>query len=370
MNALASAVGPTTYWYLTRASGAVALVLLTASVCLGILGPLRYSAPRWPRFAVDSLHRDVSLAGVALIVVHVVTTVLDGFAPINLVDGLIPFLSPYRPIWLGLGTLSFDLMLAVVITSLVRRRLGYGAWRAVHWTAYVCWPVAVLHGLGTGTDVKQWWMLLLTVLCVGAVVAAVLARINVVDRSRGALRTGAFALSVVAPVGIGIFAAVGPLAHGWAGRAGTPARLLGSSSSAVSVSRRTGPALSPSDPAAHPFTANLEGSVAQESTSGGAIVQLDMTVVGSVRGRLRLRLGGHPIQGGGLSLTGSQVDLSLVGSRELFAGRVVELQGGRFVARVDDRAGAVLELDAGVTIDQAERTVRGTLSGTPIGGGG
>ena len=368
MSAFATTLGPSTYWYLTRASGAVALVLLTASVCLGILGPLRFSAPRWPRFAVDSVHRDVSLAGVALIVVHVVTTVLDGFAPINLVDGVIPFVSPYRPFWLGLGTLSFDLILALVITSLMRRRLGYNAWRAIHWLAYVSWPIAVLHGLGTGSDVKKWWMLLITVVCIGAVLAAVLGRINVVDRDRAALRTGWFALSVVAPVGIGIFAVVGPLAHGWARRAGTPASLLPHVSAVVPASSSSRPA--PAGTVAHSFTASLEGSVTQGPAAGGAIVQLDMTVLGSDRGRLRVRLGGQPIAGGGLSLTGSQVDLSLVGSSEIFAGRVVDLQGDHFVARVSDRAGSVLELDGKLTIDQAGRTVRGTLSATAIGAGG
>ncbi|HEY1523116.1 MAG TPA: ferric reductase-like transmembrane domain-containing protein [Solirubrobacteraceae bacterium] len=370
MSAVASSLGPTTYWYLTRASGAVALVLLTMSVCLGILGPLRFSAPRWPRFAVDSLHRDVSLAGVALIVVHVVTTVLDGFAPINLVDGLIPFLSPYRPLWLGLGTLSFDLILALVVTSLVRRRLGYAAWRAIHWLAYVSWPVAVLHGLGTGTDVKQWWMLLLTVICIAGVVAAVLARINVVDRRHGAIRTGAFVLSVIAPVGLGIFAAVGPLAHGWARRAGTPASLLPPSTSAVSVSTASHSASTGSDPTAHSFSAVLAGRVVQRPASSGAIVQLDMTVRGSVRGRLRVRLGGQPLDSGGLSLTGSQVDLSVAGAPQVFAGRVVNLEGDHFLARVSDSAGTELELDTGLTIDQARGTVSGTLSSTPIGAGG
>jgi methionine sulfoxide reductase heme-binding subunit len=368
VSVFASTLGPSTYWYLTRASGAVALVLLTASVCLGILGPLRFSAPRWPRFAVDSLHRDASLAGVALIVVHVVTTVLDGFAPINLVDGLIPFVSPYRPLWLGLGTLSFDLILALVITSLVRRRLGYGAWRAIHWLAYVSWPIAVLHGLGTGSDVKQWWMLLLTVVCVGAVLAAVLARINVVDRNRAGLRTGAFALSVVAPVGFGIFAVAGPLAHGWARRAGTPARLLPHVTTVVPapIPSRTPAA----DPVAHSFTASLAGNVSQQSAAGGAIVELDMNVEGSVRGRMRVRLGGQPLEGGGLSLTGSQVDLSVAGVPDVFAGRIQNLQGDHFLARVSDAAGTVLELNAGVTINQAGRTVTGRLSGTPIGAGG
>ena len=367
MSAVASSLSPTTYWYLTRATGAVALVLLTISVCLGILGSVRFSAPRWPRFAVDTVHRDASLLAVVLIVLHVVFTVLDGFAPITLVDGLLPFLSPYRTLWLGLGTLSFDLILALVISSLVRVRLGYRSWRAIHWLAYVSWPVAVLHGLGTGTDTKQWWMLLLTVACIGAVVAAVLARIGVVDRSRGTIRTGAYALAIVAPVGIGVFTVEGPLKHGWSRTAGTPVKLLGTTTRTIPVSATSTRA---ANPVGRSFTAGLVGTVSQQTTSAGAIVQLLMNIHGGIRGSLRVRLGGQPLSGGGLTLTGSQVDLSVVGVPEVFEGRVVNLEGDRLLARVVNSAGSTLDLHAGLTIDQANRTVRGTLSGSPEGGGG
>src|SRR3984957_6886292 len=144
-----------TYWYLTRSTGAVALLLLTLSVALGVAGVSRFSSPRWPRFVLDSLHRNVSLLALAFLVVHILTAVLDSFAPISLIDAFVPFAGSYRPFWLGLGAISFDLLLAVTLTSLVRRRLGYGAWRATHWLAYACLPIALLHGLGTGRDVKR-----------------------------------------------------------------------------------------------------------------------------------------------------------------------------------------------------------------------
>ena len=96
----------------------------------------------------------MSLLVIVFLVIHIVTSVLDSFAPISLTAAVIPFVSSYRPLWLGLGTLSFDLILALAITSLIRRRLGYATWRAVHWLAYASWPVAVLHGLGTGSDTK------------------------------------------------------------------------------------------------------------------------------------------------------------------------------------------------------------------------
>ena len=366
MSITAAALSPTAYWYLTRGTGAVALVLLTISVVLGIVGSVRFSSPRWPRFAIDSIHRDASLLVVVLLVIHVLTTVLDGFAPINLIDGLIPFLSPYRPLWLGLGTLSFDLILALVITSLVRRRLGYRFWRAVHWLAYVSWPIAVLHTLGTGSDVKQWWLLGLTVACILAVVAAVLVRLGAVDRDRGGLRAGAYALSIIAPIGIVAFALQGPLKHGWARRAGTPASLLGHKvTSAATVPTRAPTAAK----LRRPFSASVSGTVSQETASGGVVVQLALRATGAVTGQLRIRMGGQPLPGGGLSLVGSQVSMSLVGTPASFEGRILNLEGDHFLARVADSGGAVLDLRANLNIDQQNNTVTGSLSGSPAGGG-
>lgn len=217
-------------WYLTRATGIVALVLLTVSVVLGVLGPLRFSIrDRWPRFAIDTLHRDVSLLVLVVLVVHILTSVLDGYAPITLIDAVVPFVSAYRPLWLGLGAVAFDLLLALTVTSLIRRRLGYRAWRAIHWLAYASWPVAVLHGLGTGTDATAAWSLAITGVCLAAVLTAVWARVQHAKPIHGSLRRAAVALIVATPLGLAIFTVAGPLQHGWARTAGTPARLLSSS---------------------------------------------------------------------------------------------------------------------------------------------
>ncbi len=263
MSGALAAIGPSAYWYLTRGTGAVALLLLTASVVLGVLGSIRFTAPRWPRFAVDSMHRDVSLLVIAVLVIHIITSVLDKFAPIKLTDAVIPFVSSYRPLWLGLGALSFDVLVALVITSLLRRRLGYRSWRAIHWFAYASWPIAVLHGLGTGSDSKIWWMLALTAVCVAAVVVAVLVRIDRGDSDREGIRVPAMLLSIAVPVGIAIFTFLGPLQHGWARRAGTPTTLLAHSFKPVAASI---PAKSsaPATATLHaPFSANLRGSVSQ-----------------------------------------------------------------------------------------------------------
>ena len=99
---------------------------------------------------LEAVHRNASLLAMVFLCVHIATALLDGFAPIRLIDVIVPFGSAYRPLWLGFGAVAFDLLIAVTITSLLRRRLGYRAWRATHWAAYACWPVALLHGLGTG----------------------------------------------------------------------------------------------------------------------------------------------------------------------------------------------------------------------------
>src|SRR5260370_41126032 len=73
--------------------------------------------------------------------------------------------------WLGLGAVAFDLMLALTVTSLLRTRLSYRSWRLVHWGSYLAWPVAVLHGLGTGSDTPVRWGLALTPACVALIAA-------------------------------------------------------------------------------------------------------------------------------------------------------------------------------------------------------
>ena len=269
-------------------------MLLTASVVIGILGSVRFVAERWPRFAIDAVHRDISLLVLVVLVIHIVTSVLDGFAPITLLDGVIPFNSPYRPLWLGLGTLSFDLLVAIAVTSIVRRKVGYRAWRAIHWLAYGSWPVAVLHGLGTGSDVKQWWMLALTVACIVAVLVAVWTRIAHVSSDHAGLRAPATALAVITPIGLMIFTLAGPLQRGWARRAGTPSSLLhaapASAPSSAPAAGGSPVAGGGASAVSSPFTAQLAGSVSERRATGGAVVDVSVRVSGQIRGVMRVRI--------------------------------------------------------------------------------
>jgi sulfoxide reductase heme-binding subunit YedZ len=164
-------------WYLSRGTGAVTLLLLSVTVVLGIVGQRRWSTRRLPRFVLDGLHRNVSLLVLTMLGIHVATVVIDSFVPVRLVDVVVPFVSAYRPLWVGLGALAFDLLIAIAITSALRRHLGHRAWRTVHWLAYAAWPVAVIHAVGVGTDRGSSWMLVLLGTCVLAVLVAVWTRL-------------------------------------------------------------------------------------------------------------------------------------------------------------------------------------------------
>jgi sulfoxide reductase heme-binding subunit YedZ len=163
-------------WFATRGAGIVSLLFLTGVVYLGILGALRWQTPAWPRFATTGFHRSLSLLAVAFLGVHIVTAVVDPFTSLGWLVALVPFSSSYRTLWLGLGVLALDLGAAVLVTSLLRNRIGRRTWRAVHWLSYAAWPLALLHGLGTGTDATAPWMIAVNVTCLAVVGAAVLVR--------------------------------------------------------------------------------------------------------------------------------------------------------------------------------------------------
>jgi hypothetical protein len=299
----------------------------------------------------------------AVLAVHIVTSVADSFTSISLVNSLIPFTGGYRPLWLGLGAFSFDLLVALAVTSLVRRRLGYRAWRAIHWLAYASWPIAVLHGLGTGTDTKAWWALLITVACVFAVGVAVWIRFQQVSDLPADVRTPALAATVAVPAAIAVFTLVGPLQKGWAAKAGTPKTLLTSASSAGSARTVAVRSRASTPPAVRlPFSASLAGTAIQSTAPGGALVDLSLRVSGGARGRLRVRLAGQADPGGGLTLTGSQVVLATKGMPSAMEGTISSLLGQRFDARLRDAYGHTMHVHVTLSIDNGNGTASGSLS--------
>jgi hypothetical protein len=346
-------------WYATRGTGVVALLLLTASVVLGTLSSARWRSARVPRFLVGGLHRNLTLVAIVFVVAHVVTTVVDGFAPIRLIDGVIPFASPYRPIWLGLGTVAFDLLLTLVVTSLVRARLGVRMWRAVHWLAYASWPVAVVHAFGTGSDARFGWMVFVGFGSCAAVAAAVLVRIGRAAAGFGA-RSAAVGATLAVPLALAVWYLSGPNAPGWASRAGTPRAILASHRVA------TKPVADVTESLPHgTFAGRLTGRL-QESgprADGLVTISIDGHLRGTVRGALRITLWGAAAEEGGVALTASDVAFGATGTTVPYVGHVVSLAGNRVDADLSTSSGARLAMTVTLQLNRETGAVSGDVRG-------
>ncbi|UKD57378.1 ferric reductase-like transmembrane domain-containing protein [Amycolatopsis sp. FU40] len=167
-------------WYVSRATGLAALVLFTAVVILGALSSARLASPRWPRFAVAALHRNLSLVTLAFLILHIATAIIDTYAGLQWISVVVPFVSAYHPVSLGVGAIAFDLLGAVLVSSLLRPRISARIWKAIHWAAYLSWPAAVVHGFEIGgADSRLTWVRVLVAACVLAAAAAVVWRATV-----------------------------------------------------------------------------------------------------------------------------------------------------------------------------------------------
>jgi sulfoxide reductase heme-binding subunit YedZ len=170
-------------WYATRGAGIASLIMLTAVVALGVLTAVRWHTPGWPRFLTAEFHQSVSLLTLVFLAIHILIAVLDPYTSLGLNAALVPFSSPYRQIWLGLGGVAMYLIAAIIVTSLFRPWFGRRTWRVVHWLTYAAWPIALIHGLGTGSDSGALWMWLLDGACLLTVGAAVWWRATVADET-------------------------------------------------------------------------------------------------------------------------------------------------------------------------------------------
>jgi sulfoxide reductase heme-binding subunit YedZ len=160
------------FWYLIRATGLVSLVLMTATIVLGVLVQRQRRLPGLPRFGVVAVHRSVSLISAVLLGVHVITAVVDSYVGIPAVAAVVPFTSGWRPVGIGLGALAVELAAVIIASSLLRGRIPHRMWRAVHGTSYLLWPLAFVHGLMTGTDLGSGWPLVLALGCAAVVAGA------------------------------------------------------------------------------------------------------------------------------------------------------------------------------------------------------
>ena len=337
-------------WYLARGSGLVSILLLTLVVALGIAQVNGAAGPSRQRFVVTQIHRNASLLVVVFTAIHIASSILDGFAPIHWLDAVVPFSSPYRPIWLGLGTLGFDLLLALVITSLLRLRIGFGSWRAIHWLAYVCWPISFLHGLGTGSDGRVGLVQLVDLVCLVAVVMAIVWRLTRNWRHDTSVRVASAVVTVVLVGGMTLWATDGPMQKGWARRAGTPVELLGDG---------TGVA----EGFALPFSGRVSGTVEQNTTRQGANATITLTgvITDGADGVFVISITGPVGANGGVTMRSSTATMGPADFPREYTGSIIELRGTRLQIEVADAAGDLISARLVLELDQASATFTGTI---------
>lgn len=213
-----SILGTQIMWYVTRSSGFIALLLLTMTVVLGVSSAQKVKVGKIPRVYFAELHRSIALFALVLLAIHIFTAVVDPFTKLGWTTAFDPFGRTYRPLYLGIGVTAFDLLLAILVTSLLRDRLKQRTWKKLHFLSYVIWVFAVVHGLGTGTDSHYSFALAIYGVCLLAVVISVWVRILDSETKTSLLRFSAYALTLFAPFLLVLWTLSGPAKSSWSRR--------------------------------------------------------------------------------------------------------------------------------------------------------
>lgn len=334
-------------WDTARAGGLVSYVLLTTSVSLGLVLRNRWQSSRWPRLITNELHGYVSLLALVFIAVHVVAVAVDPFTHFGLAAVLVPFASHYRPIWMGLGIVGLYLLLAVWVSTRLRRRIGHRLWRQIHVLAFAVYAAATLHGLGTGSDTRAAWAVALYAASVGLVGTLLAIRLLAPAGRDARPRPLAGLASAVAVVAAAVWSLSGPLAPGWSVRAG------GATERAAIAHPHLPPAARGSRPSAvvHvPFTARYAGRLTVDpmNDQGRVTVRIDGALSGATRDHLEILIHGIPLEDGGVAMEQSRVRMGT--TTPLYRGEITSLTGTRLVAAVRSphqhlRLGLVLRID-------------------------
>jgi predicted ferric reductase len=160
------------FWYTTRATGMVALILFTIVVTMGTLVANRVGGTYVGRFEINELHRSLSIVAMLFLVIHILSTVLDSYVSTGLISAIAPFTSSYRRLPVAIGTIAFDLMLCVWVSSLLKVRIKNSSWRFIHWFSWLAFASAATHSFLTGSDSHKPWGLVVIGLCVFVVAMA------------------------------------------------------------------------------------------------------------------------------------------------------------------------------------------------------
>lgn len=344
---LLATISPNTkfLWYLSRATGIVSLLLLGVIVLLGIATATKMTPKGFGKLVGPDLHRRLSITTVGFIAVHVVAAILDPFVAVGIGASLVPFVSKYRPLWVGLGTVGLDLILVVVATSLIRHRLNHGIWKKIHYLSWVIVSLVLFHALGTGSDTQ---VKLVEIVYVGFILAIGLAGILRVLSENG------FTSSKKAIAGLGllgipllllVWATQGPLRIGWA-KSATSFSLLPNIKPASSGFSTSSSSVNQPGTGANigsftlPVSGNMSGTLVQSQTNSGIAI---LTLRGTVEGTpdaIAVQLNGS-VQEGSLVLESSTAYLGTNTKPNLYTGTVSRASGSTLILALTGPSGSI-----------------------------
>lgn len=228
-----SVLGTQILWYVTRSSGLLALLVLSSTVALGVSSAQKAKIREVPRVYFADLHRSLALFALVLLSVHIFTAIVDPFTHLGWTTAFDPFKRSYRPLYLGLGITAFDIVVAIVVTSLLRKHLSNRLWKAIHLGSYLVWFLAMVHGLGTGTDSHFRFALFVYGLSLGIVAVGLWIRILSAKPKALVLRFVAYALIALVPFTLVLWGLSGPAKAGWWKRFSLPQTTIQTKSTQV-----------------------------------------------------------------------------------------------------------------------------------------
>ncbi len=140
------------FWYITRAAGLVAYLLLWLSTAWGLAVSSKILDGILHRTFTYDFHQFISLLALGFLALHLGSLTLDHYLPFNLLQILVPVFSPYRPVWVAIGGIGLYLSVLVTVTYYIRGRIGMKAFRSIHVLSLVGYLGATIHSFFSGTD--------------------------------------------------------------------------------------------------------------------------------------------------------------------------------------------------------------------------
>lgn len=364
-------------WDVARAGGFTAYVLLTLAVAIGLALTAQLQSPsRWPRIINNDLHNFLTLLALVFTGVHVLAVLVDPFTHFGWNEVFIPFVSHYRSMWMALGIIALYLGIAIGISTWVRPLIGYTWWRRLHVLTLGIYALVTVHGIATGSDTQTWWGLGIYTASVALVGGLLCRRLLVPVNERGRPHPVIATLVGLAVLVGMICTAAGPLRPGWNAFANGISSMTNLSEV---IASSTSPSSTSSDPFAAPFTAALQGTIAQSGpdANGAETLRVNTTLSNGAQGVLTIVLQARQdsFDGGerGLSITSSQVTLGKDATASLYQGHLTALRGDDYRWRMigllakDGTTAVQVGIQIEMQVD-ASGQVTGEIQGAPVQG--